>query len=231
MLLSSSGFYGYAPFEFAHAELTEFFGSGSRVLYVPYAVTDHDTNTERVRGRLAACGCTVTGMHTVADPVAALHDTDVVYVGGGNSFRLLKAIRELGIMDTIRERVGSGALRYMGSSAGANVATPSIKTTNDMPILDPHGLDALRLVEFQINPHFVDADPDSKHMGETREQRIAEFHEENPTPVVGLREGALLRVRDGRTLLGGKTGAVVFRRGQAPLRAVPGDDLTEMLAG
>ena len=134
-------------------------------------------------------------------------------------------------MDTIRERVGSGALRYMGSSAGANVATPSIKTTNDMPILDPHGLDALRLVEFQINPHFVDADPDSKHMGETREQRIAEFHEENPTPVVGLREGALLRVRDGRTLLGGKTGAVVFRRGQAPLRAVPGDDLTEMLAG
>ncbi len=199
------------------------------MLFVPYAVVDHDAYTERMRGRLAPYGCTVTGMHTVADPLAALHDCDVVYVGGGNTFRLLKTVRELGVIETIRERVGTGALRYMGSSAGSNLATPTIKTTNDMPILDPHGFEALGLVDFQINPHFVEADPDSTHMGETREQRIAEFHEENATPVVGLPEGALIRVRAGRTVLGGKTGAVVFLRDQAPLRVGPGDDLTGTL--
>jgi dipeptidase E len=118
---------------------------------------------------------------------------------------------------------------YAGASAGANLACPTIKTTNDMPIVQPPSFDALGLVPFQINPHYLDPDPGSTHMGETRETRIREFHEENATPVVGLREGAMLRVEDGGVWLKGVAGARVFRRGQDPVEAQPGSRLDELM--
>jgi dipeptidase E len=118
---------------------------------------------------------------------------------------------------------------YIGSSAGSNVAAPTIKTTNDMPIVQPPSFDALNLVWFQINPHFLDADPNSTHMGETREQRLVQFLEENETPVAGLREGAMLRIEDNITLLKGSTGARIFRRGFEPVETSPGDQLDALL--
>jgi len=121
-------------------------------------------------------------------------------------------------------------LPYSGASAGSNLACPTIKTTNDMPIVQPPSLDALGLVSFQINPHYIDSDPSSRHMGETRETRIREFHEENATPVVGLREGALLRVRGTSVELRGRAGARIFRRGLEPIEVTPPYLLDDLLA-
>jgi len=116
----------------------------------------------------------------------------------------------------------SNGMPYIGSSAGSNVAAPTIKTTNDMPIVQPPSFEALGLVSFQINPHYLDPDPNSRHMGETREERILQFLEENETPVVGLREGAMLRIENGETTLRGSTGARIFRRGMEPIEISPG---------
>ena len=120
-------------------------------------------------------------------------------------------------------------LRYSGASAGANLACPTIRTTNDMPIVEPRSLDALSLVRFQINPHYLDPDPASTHMGETRETRIKEFLEENATPVVGLREGAMLHVDGARVVLKGLAGARIFRRGQEPLEVSPVAEIQGLL--
>ena len=127
-------------------------------------------------------------------------------------------------------RVENG-MPYIGSSAGSNVAGPTIRTTNDMPIVEPPSLNALGLVPFQINPHYLDPDPGSTHMGETREERILQFLEENETPVVGLREGAMLRVEEGRAMLKGSTGARIFRKGQPPVEVLPGSDLRDVISG
>ncbi|HEV8204841.1 MAG TPA: dipeptidase PepE, partial [Pyrinomonadaceae bacterium] len=143
------------------------------------------------------------------------------FIGGGNTFRLLKTLYEFDLIDVIRERVDAG-MPYIGSSAGSNMACPTIRTTNDMPIVQPPSFNALGLVTFQINAHYLDPDPNSKHMGETREERINQFHEENEMPVVGLREGAMLRIENGETILRGSTGARIFRRGLEPIEILPG---------
>lgn len=141
---------------------------------------------------------------------------EALFLGGGNTFRLLKALYDLELLPVIRSRVASG-MRYIGSSAGSNIAGPTIRTTNDMPIVQPPYFDALGIVAFQINPHFIDAVSGSTHMGETRAERIAQFLEENDTPVLGLREGAMVRVEDGRTKLLGAAGARLFRKGAEPV--------------
>jgi dipeptidase E len=152
-----------------------------------------------------------------------------VFVGGGNTFRLLSVLRRLGVMGALRQRVIHG-VPYLGASAGSNLACPTIRTTNDMPIVEPPSLEALGLVSFQINPHYVDPDPASTYMGETREERLLQFLEENETPVVGLREGAMLRVEGKSVLLEGIAGARIFRRGRDPVEAQPGMDIGALLA-
>jgi dipeptidase E len=160
--------------------------------------------------------------------VQAVREAGGLFVGGGNTFRLLHRLYYAKLVEPIRDRVGQG-MPYMGSSAGSNVACASIRTTNDMPIVFPPTFDALALVPFQINPHFVDADPRSTHMGETRETRLAEYLEENTVPVVGLREGAWLSV-DGRTAaVQGEAGGKLFRRGETPRELPPGTRLDELL--
>jgi dipeptidase E len=171
----------------------------------------------------------VIGLHAVPDPVAAVEEAEVLYIGGGNSFRLLSALWQLQLIQPIRRRVIAGELRFIGSSAGTNMACPTLRTTNDMPIVQPPTFEALGLIPFQINPHYVDADPSSTHRGETREDRLSEFLEENDVAVLGLREGSWLR-RDGQSLmLHGIVGGKLFQRGAAPREVNPGDDLSDLL--
>jgi dipeptidase E len=145
-----------------------------------------------------------------------------MFVGGGNTFRLLNTLYYYELLPWIRERVRTG-MPYMGASAGSNIAGPTIKTTNDMPIVQPPSFDALGLVPFQINPHYLDADPNSTHMGETREQRLREYLEENEVPVVAIREAAMIRVEGDVVTLEGNAGARIFRRGREPYEIEPGN--------
>ncbi|GAA3713919.1 dipeptidase PepE [Streptomyces tremellae] len=229
LLLSNSTAPGRRYLDHAKEEIRDALGGAADLLFVPYALADHDAYTAQVAAALEPLGIRVTGAHTAADPAAAVRAAGAVFVGGGNSFRLLKALHTFGLVAAIRERVGAGA-PYLGSSAGTNMACPTLRTTNDMPIVQPPSFDALGLLPFQINPHYLDASPDRAHMGETRAQRLAQFLEENDVPVVGLREGTWLRRTDGSLTLGGTpAGAVVFRRGRQPEEVPTGHDLSELL--
>ncbi|CAN5459459.1 dipeptidase PepE [soil metagenome] len=224
LLLSTSTVFGSAYLAYAEAELCSFLGDAKRVLFVPFALHDHAAYAAKTREAFARFGYEIDSLHEAADPWQAIATAKAIFVGGGNTFRLLKSFYDLELLDPIRESVRRGT-RYMGSSAGSNITGPTIRTTNDMPIVQPPSFDALRLVPFQINPHFIDADPTSKHMGETREERIAQFHQENDTPVLGLREGAMVRVRGGVTMLLGNAGARLFRKGAAPVELKAGVQL------
>lgn len=227
LLVSNSTQHGTGYLEHCADALQSFFDGCRRIAFVPYALSDHDGYAEKARERFEQLGISLVSVHE-GDPIATATAADGVFIGGGNTFRLLKALYDTGLYDTLRSRV-AGGMPYMGASAGSNVATASICTTNDMPIVCPPSFTGLEFVPFQINPHFLDADPTSTHMGETREQRIAEFHEESRRPVVGLREGAWLH-RDGDSLvLAGTTGAVLFRRNKAPQPLATGADLSDLL--
>ncbi|MDQ4213825.1 dipeptidase PepE [Microbacterium capsulatum] len=232
LLMSNSSNAGSGYLAHAWDAVREALGGATRLVFVPYALADRDAYTATARTAFAAQGVTVTGAHESGDPVAAVRDAEAVFVGGGNTFRLLKTVRELGLIEALRAHAAAGR-PYLGASAGTNLAAATIRTTNDMPIVEPGSFDALGLVPFQINAHYLDADPTSTHAGETRAQRLAEFHEENDTPVLALREGAWLRVRDGRRTIGGtavtpgRGPAVLFRRGAEAVE-IDGD-VTELL--
>lgn len=228
LLISNSTLYGSGFLDHAEAEIGDFLGKIGRVLFVPFALFDRDAYAAKARSRFNAMGYELDSIHEAADKPQAVNDAAAIFIGGGNTFRLLKALYEFQILTLIRERV-EGGMPYVGSSAGSNVAGPTIKTTNDMPIVEPPSFQALSLVSFQINPHYLDPDPDSKHMGETREERILQFLEENNMPVVGLREGALVRLEKGETILKGSTGARIFRKGQQPIEAKPGARLDDLI--
>jgi dipeptidase E len=177
---------------------------------------------------MAAIGVEVRTLTADEAGLRLAREAEAVFTGGGNTFRLLKTLQDERMIPILQERARAG-MPYLGSSAGTNVATPTIRTTNDMPIVQPASFDALGLVPFQINPHYIDAVPGSTHMGETREQRLKEFHEENETVVVGLREGAWIRVEGGRATLQGANGARIFRRGQEPEERKSGADLSDLV--
>lgn len=226
LLISNSTLYGSGYLDHAKTEIRDFLGSTKRVLFVPYALHDRDAYATQAREKFGRMGYELTSAHTASNPQKAVAETDAVFVGGGNTFRLLKALYDFGLLETIRKRVNTG-MPYIGSSAGSNVAGPTIKTTKDMPIVQPPSFDALGLVPFQISPHYQDPDPNSTHMGETQEERIRQFLEENDTPVAGLREGAMVRVENGITTLKGSSGARIFRNGFEPVETSPGDQLDE----
>ena len=221
LLISNSTQHGRGYLEHAEEELRDFLGGVKRVLFVPYALLDRDGYAEIARAKFAQMGFELESIHCAPDARKAVENAAAIFIGGGNTFRLLKTLYECGLLEPIRLRV-EGGMPYIGASAGSVVACPTIKTTNDMPIVEPPSLTALALVPYQINAHYVDPDPDSKHMGETREVRLREFHEENETPVVGIREGSMLRVENGATTLKGTTGAKIFRRGEQPVEIAPG---------
>ncbi|HEX3553451.1 MAG TPA: dipeptidase PepE [Thermoanaerobaculia bacterium] len=228
LLVSNSTNHGQGYLDHVLAEIDAFLGPVRRLVFVPFALRDRAAYGAKAGERLAAIGVEVATL--TADEVGRrlAREAGAVFTGGGNTFRLLKTLQDSGLLEILRERARAG-MPYLGSSAGTNIAAPTIRTTNDMPIVQPASFEALRLVPFQINPHYLDPDPGSTHMGETREQRIREFHEENEIPVVGLREGAWIRVEGDQATLGGNRGARIFRRGLEPEERGTGESLDDLL--
>jgi len=229
LLLSNSTNHGQGYLDHAISEVRGLLGTARRLVFVPFALHDRAAYVAKARARFATEGIEVDELTANAVGRRLLGSAEAVFVGGGNTFRLLKTLQESELLEPLRRRVRDG-VPYLGASAGINVVCPTIKTTNDMPIVQPPRFEALGIVPFQINPHYLDPDPGSRHMGETREDRIREFHEENDVPVVGLREGAWLRIEGTGGRVGGAASARVFRRGRAPEELAPGASLEALLA-
>lgn len=230
LLLSNSTSHGSGYLDHAMDAIRGFLGPVRRLVFVPFALHDRERYTAKTRERFAREGIDVTGLSLDGAGAEALRGSEAVFVGGGNTFRLLDRLQRSALVDLLRARALEG-MPYIGASAGTNIAAPTIKTTNDMPIVEPGSFQALGLVPFQINPHYLDPDPASRHMGETREERIRQFLEENDAPVVALREGSWLRVEGDRLRLEGSVGARIFRRGREPVEVDPGTSLDELLGG
>ncbi len=232
LLISTSTVHGSRYLDYCADDIVGFLRDRLRVLFIPFArpsgisLADY---SKRARERFATMGFELNGIEAATDPREAVETADVIFIGGGNTFLLLRDLYETGLIEPIRERVANG-VPYIGTSAGSNVAGLTIGTTNDMPIVRPSTFDALGLVPFNINPHYLDPDPDSKHKGETRETRIKEYHVLNPQPVVGLREGAWLEISGDSMLLGGSSGARLFRQGSEPEEFETGDQLDFLLS-
>jgi dipeptidase E len=231
LLLSNSKVEGQAYLEYAIPHLDAFFaGRVQRAVFVPFAnaAGDYLGFEARAAPAFAAVGIELWSVTRAADPVAAVRNAQAVVVGGGSTWKLLRDVRRLGLLDAIRDRIRAGA-PYAGWSAGANLACPTIMTTNDMPICDPQGFGALAFVPFQINPHYLHGNPPG-FKGETREERITEFGTLNPdTWVAGLREGTGFLVEDGTLRLIGPHECRVFRHGLDPREVAPTEDFAFLL--
>ena len=228
LLISNSTLHGSGYLDHAEKELRDFVGDSSRVIFVPFAVHDWKAYASKAQERFRDMGLVLTSIHDISNKRRAIADAEVIFVGGGNTFRLLKGLYDHDLLDLVRQRVTRGT-PYIGSSAGAIVAGPSLKTTKDMPVVQPPSFESLALVAFQISPHYLDPDPSSTHMGETQEERITQFLEENEAPVVGLREGSILRVQGGSVILKGPNSARIFRLGEKPVEVAPGSNLHALL--
>lgn len=231
LLISNSTNPGEPYLDYPRNNIKEFLGKKPvMALFIPYAAVtfSYETYEEKVNERFREIGHEVTSIHRFKDPVAAVEKADAIVVGGGNTWKLLKTIRDNRLIDIIREKVISGT-PYIGWSAGSNMACPTIKTTNDMAIVEPDSFNAFNLIPFQINPHYLDVNPEG-HAGETREQRIEEFIEANPGMIVaGLREGTMLLREENRLSLIGKRRMRIFKKGDQPVELNPGDNLSFLL--
>jgi len=235
LLLSCSTLYGSGYLEYAQDYIIEFFiksNAVKEILFVPYAsVKNQDVYTQKVRAEFAKWGLKIVGINELPNPVEAVNNAQGIFIGGGNTFYLLKKLQENKLIDPIRNRVMNDGVPYMGSSAGSNVATLSINTTNDMPIVHCESFEGLGLVPFNINPHYIDPDPQTTHQGETRDFRINEYHSvaEGMSPVLGLREGSYLHVRGDVATLGGVHQSKLFTQGENPKEFNTGSDLSFLL--
>ncbi len=223
LLISNSTNAGEEYLAYAMPEIGNFLKGVKRVAFIPYAGVrfSYDAYQDKVAKRFAEAGIAVDSIHKVDAPKQLLQDAEAIVIGGGNTWRLLQQMQEKDLLGVIREKVIAGT-PYVGWSAGSNVSCPTISTTNDMPAVVPHGFEALHLVDFQINPHYLDANP-AGHAGETREERIIEYIELNrDMTVVGLREGTMLRIEGEKTDLIGKKPARIFHYGKETYEIYPG---------
>jgi dipeptidase E len=215
LLLSNSTNAGESFLEYAIGEIRQFLGrSVKSAIFIPYAgvTIDWDVYADKVSAKFLEFDYKIQAIHHASNPKQAIEEAEAIVVGGGNTWQLLHLIYENELLEAIQQKVNSGT-PYIGWSAGSNLACPSIRTTNDMPIVEPRSFKALNLVPFQINPHFIDIMP-AGHAGETREDRINEFIKVNPEiSVLGLREGTMLKVDDKQIRLIGPHNAKVFRFG------------------
>jgi len=231
LLISNSTNAGESYLEHPISEIKSFMGFRSlTALFIPYAgvTISFDDYTERVRNRFHEIGHDIISIHQKDDPVKAVEQAKCIVVGGGNTFHLVKLMQEQGLMEAIRRKI-KGGTPFIGWSAGSNISCPTLRTTNDMPIVEPPSFRVLDLVPFQINPHYLDANPEG-HAGETREMRIEEFLEVNPNIyVVGLREGTMFRIEGRDIQLIGPRAARIFKKGQVPYELEAGADFSFLL--
>lgn len=231
LLISNSTNAGEEYLDYPKNEIKAFIGDKAvKALFIPYAAVtfSFDAYEEKVAMRFREIGHDIVSIHRFNDPVKAIHDAEAIVIGGGNTWQLLKMTQDNGLVEAIKMKVADGT-PYIGWSAGSNMACPTIRTTNDMPVIEPSSFDALNFIHFQINPHYLDANPDG-HAGETREQRIEEFLEINPgIYVVGLREGTMLRLEGSSLSLIGPRKMRIFRKGNTPYEVSQGDDLSFLL--
>ncbi|MCC8035787.1 MAG: dipeptidase PepE [Rikenellaceae bacterium] len=223
LLISNSTNAGEPYLKYPLGNIDEFLGGIREILFVPYAAVTFSYGEYlcKVQERLGEAGIAVRSVHTSSDPVREVTQARAIAVGGGNTFALVKKMQEQGLMEAIAARVRDGA-PYIGWSAGSNVACPTLCTTNDMPIVEPRSFTAMGLVPFQINPHYLDHNPEG-HAGETREQRIMEYTEANPHRyVAGLREGCMLRIEGGQMSLIGPKPLRIFKKGEQPRELTDG---------
>ena len=216
LIASTSTVYDGEYLDYLSEEIVELFKETEEVIFIPYARPagiSHDKYTEKAATAFQKIGKKLIGLHTFENPVEALKKAKGVFTGGGNTFVLVNALYGLELMQPLREAI-FGGLPYMGTSAGSNICGVSMQTTNDMPIVYPPSFKTLGAIPFNLNPHFQNPDPKSKHMGETRETRIKEFHTQNTVAVVGLREGSWLRVKGDEIILKGELKARVFEKGK-----------------
>lgn len=218
LLASTSTVYGGTYLSYLHDELIRFFEGIDQIVFLPYARPSgisHDEYTKIVQKGFDSIGKKIKGLHTFSNLEQALRDAQAIFTGGGNTFLLVTQLYELKLMDVLREVVEKGT-PYMGTSAGSNIAGLTMQTTNDMPIVYPPSFKTLGVVPFNLNPHYLDPDPNSKHKGETRETRIKEFHKLNDIPVVGLREGSWICLENGKFSLKGDLTARLFLKNEPP---------------
>ncbi len=215
ILASTSTVYGHPFLSYLFPQIEKLFRANSEIIFVPFAQPggiSYDDYTAKVVDAMAILNIKVRGLHEYDSPIEAISKAEGFFVGGGNTFVLLKTIYELGLIQPMKEALRNG-VPYLGTSAGTNICGPTICTTNDMPIVYPPSFESIGIVPFQINPHFIDAQESSTHMGETRETRIAEYLHHNSTPVLGLREGSFIEIKGDFINLCGPLSAPLFRAG------------------
>lgn len=217
LLASTSTLYGEDYLAYIKPEIVQLFEGVSEIIFIPFARPggiSHDDYTAKAASVFNDLGIAVKGLHTFDDPIAAIRSAKGFFTGGGNTFLLVKTLHEMGLMSVLKEVINAG-VPYMGASAGSNIGGINMRTTNDMPIVYPPSFDTMGLVPFNINPHYLDTIEGLAHNGETRETRILEFLTQNEIPVVGLREGGWIRVKDDVITLEGKPTARIFQHGKA----------------
>lgn len=231
LLISNSTMAGEAYLDYPKQNIADFLGTKAvKAVFIPYAgvTLGWDDYEARVRERFNEIGHYIVGIHKFDDPIKAIEDAEAIVVGGGNTWNLLRTVRDNNLIEPIRKKVLAGT-KYIGWSAGSNLSCPTIKTTNDMPIIDPKGFDALDLIPFQINPHYLDKNPEG-HGGETREDRILEFLEVNKDmTVAGLREGCMFLIENNYIRYIGKLPLRVFQHNKEPYEVEPNDDFAFLL--
>jgi dipeptidase E len=228
IIASTSTLHGGDYLEYILPELSQHFKNCKTLLFIPYARPggiSHDEYTERVRSAFAKINIAVTGIHEFETPTEAIEKAEGIFTGGGNTFLLVTQLYQNKVMTVLAETVKNGT-PYLGTSAGSNICGLTMQTTNDMPIIYPPSFQTLGLIPFNLNPHYLDADTQSTHMGETRETRIKEFHQFNTLPVLGLREGSWLEVKGEKITLKGNLPARLFKQNQVPEELESGSDLS-----
>lgn len=218
LIASTSTVHGKGYLEYILPELSVFFKGISEILFIPYARPggiSHEEYTAKAQEGFEKINIKIKGIHEFSNPKEAINNAKGIFTGGGNTFLLVKQLYDLKLISTIKNVVENG-IPYFGTSAGSNITGLTIQNTNDMPIIFPPSFNTFGFINFNINPHYLDPDPTSKHMGETRETRINEFHTLNPIPVLGLREGSWLEVEGNKVVLKGALNARLFQQQKAP---------------
>jgi dipeptidase E len=231
IIASTSTLHRGSYLEYLFPSLEIHFKDCSELLFIPYARPggiSHDTYTDIVREAFYKINKPIKGIHEFSNPILAIREAQGIFTGGGNTFLLVSQLYENNLMEELAAIIEKGT-PYLGTSAGSNITGISMQTTNDMPIIYPPSFKTLGLIPFNLNPHYLDPDTQSKHMGETRETRIKEYHAFNSIPVLGLREGSWLQVYGNKILLKGKLKARLFLQNQIPIELDPETDLLNLV--